>query len=125
MSYLSGIYLESWFSWFEGGMKITLKKKKKTDREKIFKYKEKKKQRIQGKSNNNNKRLWFYLLYKYIYIARKHSLKKQFIWSHCIYSFLGLQGIWNAVTIHQSSYGFALVSGPHDLEPKVNWNKLN
>ena len=32
------------------------------------------KHRIQGKSNNN---LWFYLLFKKSYFARKHSLKKR------------------------------------------------
>ena len=48
---------------------------------------------MQGKSNNNNKRLWFYLLYKKLYFAQKHGLKKQFIPSHFIYSFYGLQGI--------------------------------
>ena len=37
MSYLSGIYLGSWFSWLGGGVQKTLKKKKKTDRRKILK----------------------------------------------------------------------------------------
>ena len=52
------------------------KKKKKTKRRKTLKNKEKEKRRIQGKSNNNNKHLWFYLLYKKLCFARKHSLKK-------------------------------------------------
>ena len=57
-------------------MKITLKKRRKQTEKKYSKIKRKKKKNT-GKVNN--KRLWFYLLYKYIYIARKHSLKKQFI----------------------------------------------
>ena len=52
MTYLNDIYLEPWFSWFGGGMQKTFKK-------------------IQGKSNNNNPHLWFYLLYKTSYFARK------------------------------------------------------
>ena len=49
MSYLSGIYLESWFSWLDGWVQKTLKKKKKTDKRKTLKNEEKEKRRIQGK----------------------------------------------------------------------------
>ena len=39
MPYLNFAYLESWFSWFRGGMQKTMKKKKKTDRIKHSKMK--------------------------------------------------------------------------------------
>ena len=99
-------------------------KKKKTDGRKTLKNEEKEKQRIQGKSNNKNKHPWFYLFYKKLYFARKHSLKKWFIPSHFIYSFYVLQDIWSAVMIHQSSYGFLLVFRPNDLRPEMYINKL-
>ena len=40
MSYLSSIYLESWFSWLWGGVQKALKKKK-TDRRKTLKIEKK------------------------------------------------------------------------------------
>ena len=79
-SYLSGIYLESWFSWlwshgFLGyGVMVSLvmeswfswlwsaqniEEKKKTGRRKSSKSEEKEKRRIRGKSNSNNMHLWF------------------------------------------------------------------
>ena len=56
--YLSGIYLESWFSWLWGGVQKTLKKSRKQTKKKL-KSEEKEKRRMRGKSNNNNKHLWF------------------------------------------------------------------
>ena len=53
-----------------------IEKKKKTDRRKTLKNEEKEKRRIQGKSNNNNIHLGFTILYKKLYFAQKHSLKK-------------------------------------------------
>ena len=58
-SYLSGIYLESWFSWLWGWRAENIEKKKKTDRRKTMTSEEKEKRRMQGKSNNNNIHLWF------------------------------------------------------------------
>ena len=86
MSYLSGIYLKSWFSWFGGGSQKTLKKRRKQTEEK----QKKEKRRMQRKSKNNNKHLWFYLLYKKIYFARKHSLKKSSLYITFYYSFYAL-----------------------------------
>ena len=37
MSYLSGIYLESWFSWLWGGVQKTLKKEKNREKKNIEK----------------------------------------------------------------------------------------
>ena len=51
-------------------------KMKKTDRRKTLRNEQKKKRRIQGKSHDNNKHLWFYLLYKKVYFARKHILRE-------------------------------------------------
>ena len=53
-----------------------IEKIKRTDRTKTLKNEQKEKRRMLGKSNNNNKHLWFYFLYKKLYFARKHSLKK-------------------------------------------------
>ena len=53
-----------------------IEKKKNTNRRKTLKDEEKEKRRIHGKSNKNDKHLWFYLSYKRLYFARKHSLKK-------------------------------------------------
>ena len=50
--------------------------KKKTDRRKTLKSEEKEKRRIQGKSNKNNRHLWFCLVHKKLYFARKHGFKK-------------------------------------------------
>ena len=80
MSHFSSIYLESWFSWFGRRTQKTLKK------DETLKNEEKEKQRIQGKSNNNNKHLWFYLLYKKSYFARKHSLKKPSLYHHILFT---------------------------------------
>ena len=101
ISYLSGIYLESWFSWLGRGLQKTWEKKK-TDRRKTLKNEEKEKWKIQGKSNNNNKHLWFYILHKKLYFARKNSLKKA-VYTITFYSqFLCVAAIWNAVITHQS-----------------------
>ena len=62
-----------------------IEKKKKTDGRKTLKNEEKEKRRIQGKSNNNNKHLWFYLLCKKLYFARKHSLKKS-LYRHILFT---------------------------------------
>ena len=88
MSYLSGIYLKSWFSWFGGGSQKTLKKRRKQTEEK----QKKEKRRMQRKSKNNNKHLWFYLLYKKVYVARKHSLKKSSLYHHILLQFLCVVG---------------------------------
>ena len=53
-----------------------IEKIKGTDKTKTLKNEEKEKRSMLRKSNNNNKHLWFYFLYKKIYFARKHSLKK-------------------------------------------------
>ena len=60
---MSGIYLESWFSWLGGGVQKNIEKKNKTDKIKPLKNEEKVKRGL--------------------YFARKQSLKKkQFIPSH-------------------------------------------
>ena len=59
-------------------MQKTLKKRKKQPgKKKKIQNEKREKRRIQGKSNDNNKHLWFYLSYKKLYFARKHSLKKK------------------------------------------------
>ena len=68
-------------------------KKKKTDRRKTLK-EGKKKEEYQ-----ESEHLWFYLLYKKSYFARKHNRITK---SHFIYIVYALQDIWNPAIIHQS-----------------------
>ena len=75
MSYLSGIYSESWFSWLREGVQKILRKRKIQAEENID-TSSKEKQRIQGKSNNNNEHLRCYFLYKELYFSQEHSLKR-------------------------------------------------
>ena len=58
-SYLSGIYLESWFSLVMGRSLENMKGKTKTDKRKTLKNEEKQKGRMRGKASNNNIHLWF------------------------------------------------------------------
>ena len=71
------------------GVQKTLKKK--TDRKKTLKSEEKEKQRIWGKSNNKNKIFGFifikyYLLYKKLYFAWKHGLKKSSLYHQILFT---------------------------------------
>ena len=66
--------------------------KKKIDRIRTLKNEQKENGRMRGKSksNNSDKHLWFYLLYKKIYFARKHSLKKISLYHHILFTvFMG------------------------------------
>ena len=63
-----------------------IRKRRKQREEKTLKIEEKEKRRIQGKSSNNNKHLWFYLLYKKLYFARKYSLKKSNLYRHILFT---------------------------------------
>ena len=125
MPYLSGIYLDWWFSWLGAGVQKTLKKGENRQK-KTSKNEGKEKRRIQGKSNNSNEHLRFYLLFKRSYFVRKHSLKKVVytikLYVQVLYA---LQVIWNVALILHSSYGFVLVFRPHDLLPEYTYvNRL-
>ena len=66
--------------------------KKKIDRIRTLKNEQKENGRMRGKSksNNSDKHLWFYLLYKKLYFARKHSLKKISLYHHVLFTvFMG------------------------------------
>ena len=63
-----------------------IEKRRKQREEKTLKTEEKEERRIKGKLNNNNKHLWFYLLYKKLYFARKHSLKKRSLYHHILFT---------------------------------------
>ena len=79
MSYLSGVYLESWFSRLRRGVLKTLKRRRKHTEEKHWKMKRKKNEEYresQVTTINNKNKNWFYFLYKSLYFAQKHSLKK-------------------------------------------------
>ena len=75
MSYLSGICLESWFSWLGGGVQKTLKKKRETDgKRNIEKWNKNKNEEFkESQTTINTFGLIFYI--KKVYFARKHSLK--------------------------------------------------
>ena len=57
-SYLSSIYIESWFFLALGRSAENIEEKKKTDRRKTLKSEEKEKRRMRGQSNNKNIHLW-------------------------------------------------------------------
>ena len=90
-SYLSGIYLESWFSWLWGGLHC-LHLKKKTDRKKKH-WKVKRKKNAAYEESK--------IIKPYIFGFKLYFWKKFFIPSNFIYSFYALQDIWNTVMIHQ------------------------
>ena len=60
-------------------------------------------------------------MFGFTFYTRNHILLENIVWKNLahIITFYALQGIWNAVMIHQSSNGFALVSGPDDLWPEI------
>ena len=90
-SYLSGIYLESWFSWLWGGVQKTSKKRRKQTEEKHWKVKRKKNEEYEESQITA-----IYIFGFKLCFTRKHNLKKKvFIPSNFIYSFYALQGIWN------------------------------
>ena len=96
-SYLSGIYLESWFSWLWGGVQKTSKKRRKQTEEKHWKLKRKKNEEYEESQITT-----IYIFGFKLYFAGKYNLKKRsFIPSNFIYSFFALQDIWNTVMIHQ------------------------
>ena len=96
-SYLSGIYLESWFSWLWDSVQKISKKRRKQTEEKHWKVKRKKNVEYEESQIRT-----IYIFGFKLYFARKHNLKKElFIPSNFIYSFYALQDIWNAVMIHQ------------------------
>ena len=88
ISYFSGIYLESWFSWLWGGSAENSEKKKKTDKRKTLKGEETENEEYE-ESNNNNIHLWF----KIIFYVKTEYDKKLLIPSNFIYSFNSLQDI--------------------------------
>ena len=53
-----------------------IEEKIKIQRRKTLINEDKEKRRIQGKSNNNIEHLWFYLLHKKLYFAKKHGSKR-------------------------------------------------
>ena len=63
-----------------------IEKKKNTNRRKTLKNEEKEKRRIHEKSNKNDEHLWFYLSYKRLYFARKHSLKKSSSYHYILFT---------------------------------------
>ena len=70
-SYLSGIYLESWFSWLWGGVQKTSKKRRKQTEEKHWKLKRKKNEEYEESQITT-----IYIFGFQLHFARKHNLKK-------------------------------------------------
>ena len=95
-SYLSGIYLESWFSWLWGGVQKASKKRRKQTVEKQCK--------VMRKENEDYEEIQITTIYIFGFkscFARKHNFEKKLIPAIFIYSFYALQDIWNTVMIHQ------------------------
>ena len=105
LSYLSGLYLESWFSWLGGGMQKTLRKRRKRSEER--------KERMTRKKNVEYKKsqITTMNMFNFTFYIKRYVLLKNIVWEkvvsaitfyHFIYGFYALQDIWNAVIIHQS-----------------------
>ena len=84
MSYLSGIYLEPWFSWFGGGIKITLKKRRKQTEKEYSKIKRKKKEYRESQIATIN--VFGSTCYKNIYILLENIVWKRSLYDHSIFT---------------------------------------
>ena len=87
-SYLSGIYLESWFSWLWGGVQKTSKKRRKQTEENHRKVKRK-----ENKDCEESQITTIYIFGFKSCFARKHNFEKKLIPAIFIYSFYALQDI--------------------------------
>ena len=83
MAYLSGVYLESWFSWLWGGVQKTLKKRKKQTEEKHWKVKRKKNEAFKESQITT-----IYIFGFKSYFARKHNLRKSSLYHQILLQFL-------------------------------------
>ena len=96
-SYLSGIYLESWFSWLWGGMQKASEERRKQAEENSWK--------VETKKNEEYEKSQITTIYIFgfkLHFPRKHNFKKKLlIPSNSIYNFYAMQDIWNTVMIHQ------------------------
>ena len=86
-SYLSGIYLESWFSWLWGGVQKTSKKEENRQ----------KKNEKYGESYITTICVFGFKLY----FVGKCNLKKSCLYHQILFSFYALQDIRNTVLIQQ------------------------
>ena len=82
MAYLSGVYLESWFSWLWGGVQKTLKKRKKQTEEKHWKVKRKKNEAFK------ESQITIHIFGFKLYFARKHNLRKSSLYHQILLQFL-------------------------------------
>ena len=99
VSYLSGIYLESWFYWLVGGLQKALKKRRKQTKEKHWKMNRKKNEECkESQSQITAINIITFHIKNYILLGNIVK-KKQFLPSYFIYSSYALQDIWNEVMI--------------------------
>ena len=102
MSYLSGIYFESWFSWLGEGSQKTLGKRRKQTEEKHSKMKRKKNE------GYKESQITTINIFGFTFYIENHILFKSTFWRKVVYaitftySSYVLQNIWNAVMIEQS-----------------------
>ena len=85
LSYLSGIYLESWFSWLKGRFQKTLKKRRKPAEEKYWKMKRNKNKKYRESLITRINTFGFTFHIKNI-IVQKHSLKKKSLYHHNLFT---------------------------------------
>ena len=124
MSYLNGVYFKPWFLLVITWSAEDIEKRITQTKEKHWKVMRKRNGEYKESQITTINNLWFYLLYQKLYFARKHSSKKVVYTITSYLQFFALQGIWNAVMIRQSSYGFVLVFRPHDILPQIYINRL-
>ena len=80
-SYLSGIYLESWFSWLWGGVQKTSKKRRKQTEENHRKVKRK-----ENKDCEESQITTIYIFGFKSCFARKHNLKKSCLYHQFLFT---------------------------------------
>ena len=80
-SYLSGFYLESWFSWWWVGVQKTLKKRRKVTEEKQWKAKRKKNEEYEESEITT-----IYIFGFKFYVAWKHHLKKSCLYHQILFT---------------------------------------
>ena len=90
-----------------------------------MKNEEKEKRQINKESQITTINIFGFFFYIKNYILLENIAWKNSLYHHISFTvFVGWRDIWNAIMIHQSSYGFTLLFRPHDLRPEMYINGL-
>ena len=90
-----------------------------------MKNEEKEKRQINKESQITTINIFGFFFYIKNYILLENIVWKNSLYHHISFTvFVSWRDIWNAIMIHQSSYGFTLLFRPHDLRPEIYINGL-